>query len=60
MNTPWPYIAHTYDVAAEHDAATFAGELAGSRSTVTCLTATRRRSPGAARYGTWAAARPAT
>src|SRR4029077_10263894 len=29
MSTPWPDIAHTYDVAAEHYAATFAGELAG-------------------------------
>ena len=28
MNTPWPDIAHTYDVAAEHYAAAFAGELA--------------------------------
>ena len=27
MSTPWPDIAHTYDVAAEHYAATFAGEL---------------------------------
>jgi SAM-dependent methyltransferase len=27
MTTPWPDIAHTYDVAAEHYAATFAGEL---------------------------------
>ena len=26
---PWPDIAHTYDVAAEHYAATFAGELDG-------------------------------
>ncbi len=29
MSTPWPDIAHTYDVAAEHYAATFAGELDG-------------------------------
>jgi len=29
MNTPWPDIAHTYDVAAEHYAATFAAELDG-------------------------------
>ncbi len=29
MTGPWPDIAHTYDVAAEHYAATFAGELAG-------------------------------
>ncbi len=29
MNTPWPDIAHTYDVAAEHYAATFATELDG-------------------------------
>jgi len=29
MSEPWPDIAHTYDVAAEHYAATFAGELAG-------------------------------
>ncbi len=29
QGTPWPDIAHTYDVAAEHYAATFAGELAG-------------------------------
>jgi len=27
MTTPWPDIAHTYDVAAEHYEATFAGEL---------------------------------
>src|SRR5689334_24514294 len=27
MSTPWPDIAHTYDVAAEHYAATFAAEL---------------------------------
>jgi SAM-dependent methyltransferase len=27
MNTSWPDIAHTYDVAAEHYAATFAAEL---------------------------------
>lgn len=29
MTGPWPDIAHTYDVAAEHYAGTFAGELAG-------------------------------
>ena len=29
MSTPWPDIAHTYDVAAEHYAATFAAELDG-------------------------------
>ena len=29
MSEPWPDIAHTYDVAAEHYAATFAGELDG-------------------------------
>jgi SAM-dependent methyltransferase len=29
MSTPWPDIGHTYDVAAEHYAATFAGELDG-------------------------------
>jgi SAM-dependent methyltransferase len=29
MSTPWPDIAHTYDVAAEHYAATFAAELGG-------------------------------
>jgi SAM-dependent methyltransferase len=29
MSTPWPDIAHAYDVAAEHYAATFAGELGG-------------------------------
>jgi SAM-dependent methyltransferase len=29
MSTPWPDIAHTYDVAAEHYAAKFAGELDG-------------------------------
>jgi SAM-dependent methyltransferase len=29
MSTPWPDIAHSYDVAAEHYAATFAGELDG-------------------------------
>jgi SAM-dependent methyltransferase len=29
VTAPWPDIAHTYDVAAEHYAATFAGELAG-------------------------------
>ena len=29
MSTPWPDIAHTYDVAAEHYAATFAVELPG-------------------------------
>jgi SAM-dependent methyltransferase len=27
MSEPWPDIGHTYDVAAEHYAATFAGEL---------------------------------
>jgi len=29
MNEPWPDIGHTYDVAAEHYAATFARELDG-------------------------------
>jgi SAM-dependent methyltransferase len=29
MSAPWPDIAHTYDLAAEHYAATFAGELGG-------------------------------
>ena len=29
MSAPWPDIAHTYDVAAERYAATFAGELDG-------------------------------
>ena len=29
MSTPWPDIAHAYDVAAEHYAATFAAELDG-------------------------------
>jgi SAM-dependent methyltransferase len=29
VSTPWPDIGHTYDVAAEHYAATFAGELDG-------------------------------
>jgi SAM-dependent methyltransferase len=29
VSTPWPDIAHTYDVAAEHYAATFAAELDG-------------------------------
>lgn len=29
MSEPWPDIGHTYDVAAEHYAATFAGELDG-------------------------------
>ena len=29
MSEPWPDIAHTYDVAAEHYAATFAAELDG-------------------------------
>jgi SAM-dependent methyltransferase len=29
MSTPWPDIAHTYDVAAEHYAATFTAELDG-------------------------------
>ena len=29
MSTPWPDISHTYDVAAEHYAATFAAELGG-------------------------------
>ena len=29
MSSPWPDIAHTYDVAAERYAATFAGELDG-------------------------------
>jgi SAM-dependent methyltransferase len=29
MSTPWPDIAHTYDVSAEHYAATFAAELDG-------------------------------
>jgi hypothetical protein len=29
MSTPWPGIAHTYDVAAEPCAATFAAELNG-------------------------------
>jgi SAM-dependent methyltransferase len=29
MSEPWPDIRHTYDVAAEHYAATFAGELDG-------------------------------
>src|SRR5262249_61419258 len=31
MSTPWPDIARTYDVAAEHYAATFAGQLDGKR-----------------------------
>jgi len=29
VSAPWPDIAHTYDVAAERYAATFAGELDG-------------------------------
>jgi SAM-dependent methyltransferase len=29
MSTPWPDLGHTYDVAAEHYAATFAAELDG-------------------------------
>jgi SAM-dependent methyltransferase len=29
VSEPWPDIGHTYDVAAEHYAATFAGELDG-------------------------------
>jgi SAM-dependent methyltransferase len=29
VSEPWPDIGHTYDVAAEHYAATFAGELGG-------------------------------
>ena len=29
MSEPWPDIWHTYNVAAEHQTATFAGELDG-------------------------------
>jgi len=34
MSTPWPDIAHTYDMAAGHYAATFAAELESAGLTI--------------------------
>jgi len=57
MSTPWPDIAHTYDVAAEHYAATFAAELDGKPFDRDLLD--RYAVELAGRGEVWAAARPA-
>ena len=56
----WPDIGHTYDVAAEHYAATFAGERDGKPFDGDLLDRYAVASPGAVRCWTPATARPGT
>jgi hypothetical protein len=60
MSTPWPDIAHTYDVPAEHHAATFAGELGGKPFDRGLLDRYAAARAGRGEVWMWAAARPVT